>query len=154
MAGNREVLFLPGSPCPPIDSSEISLAHRPLARCSGCPDLRSYPTRFESPHCTQRKDLTPASLTPFRPSNPQPINRSKHRPECSASNGWSDCPLVLTPQTKARGVCFLFPRLRLQSRVCKILCRRNGEGQKKSLLVFSFCGNTGPDSRVYEKNRD
>ena len=146
MAGNRGVLFLPGLPCPPIDSREISLAHRPLSCRSGCPDLRTYPTRFESPHRTQRKDLTPSSLTTFRPTNPQPIDRPKHRPERPVSNGWPDRLLVLTPQRKTDGICFLFTRLRLQPRICEILRSRHGEGQNKSLLVFSFCGNTGPDS--------
>ena len=138
--GNQEVLSLRGSPCPRIDSLEIPLAHRPLSRRSGCPDLRAYSTRFQSPHRSQRKDLTPSSLPPFRPTNPQPIDRPKHRSKRPLSNRWPGRPMVLTPQRKARGIRFLFPRLRLQSRVCEIFLRCDGKDQNKSLLVFSFCG--------------
>ena len=69
MAGNLEVLSLHGSPCPPIDSREISLAHRPHSRRFRCPDLRTYPTRLQSPRDFQREDLTPTSLIPFRLQN-------------------------------------------------------------------------------------
>ena len=154
MAGNREVLSLRGSPCPPIDSCEIPLAHRPLSRRSGWLDLRAYPTRFQSPHRSQRKDLTPSSLTPFRPTNPQPIDRPKYRPEPPVSNGWPSRPLVLTPQRKTHGICFLFARLRLQPRVCEIFRRCDGKSQNKSFVVFYFCGNTRPDSSVHDKNRN
>lgn len=154
MAGYREVLSLRGSPCPPIDSREIPLAHRPLSRRSGCLDLRAYSTRFQSPHRSQQKDLTPSSLTPFRSTSPQPIDRPKYRQECPVSNGWPGRPLVLTPQRKTGGASFLFTRLRLQPRVCKILRRCDGKSQNKIFLVFSFFGNTRTDSSVYDKNRN